>query len=93
VAPNPAGRDASGRVSLRWVPDLKTALVRGRLYSLAGELIAQGEADALAGRLDWNLLVASGRAASGGIYLWQAEALSGEGLVLERKVLKFVVIR
>jgi flagellar hook assembly protein FlgD len=93
VAPNPAGKDASGRVSLRWVPDARTATVRGRFYSLAGELISQDEAAATAGRLDWDLRAGSGRSVSGGIYLWQVEALSGEGLILERKVLKFVVIR
>lgn len=92
VAPNPAGGQGSQLVSLRWTPDGRTEWVRGRLYNLAGEYVHRGEVPANQGRQDWDLRSPSGEAVAGGVYLWHVEALSG-GKVLERRVLKFVVVR
>jgi hypothetical protein len=91
VSPNPAGRAASSRVSVLWTPDALTDTVRGSIYNVAGELIARLEAPASAGRLDWSLVSVSGESVSGGVYLWNLEALAGN-YVLERRTLKFVVV-
>ncbi len=93
VAPNPAGRLGSEQVALRWVPDGKTDRVRGRIYNLAGELVSLGEAPAQDRRLSWGLRSPAGEAVSGGVYVWQTDAVDSAGRVLERRVLKFVVVR
>jgi hypothetical protein len=92
VAPNPAGRDGLNRAVLCWIPDGRTDWVRGRLYNLAGELVLQHETPANLGRETWDLLSPGGLPVSGGIYLWEVEAISN-GRVVERRVLKFVVVR
>jgi hypothetical protein len=91
VAPDPV-LASSPAVELRWTPDGRSDTVRWGLYDLAGELILQNEVSALAGRDVWDLRSSSGKAASGGFYLWEVEALTG-GRMVERRVLKFVVVR
>jgi hypothetical protein len=91
VAPNPVG-PTRAYVELDWTPDGRTDTVRWRLYDLAGELILQHEVSASATRDLWDLRSASGKAASGGVYLWEVEAING-GRMVERRVLKFVVVR
>jgi hypothetical protein len=91
IGPNPVTpRDRS--VRLFWTPDSRTDWVRGRLYNLAGELIVTQESPADLGSQTWDLDSTGGLPVSGGLYLWEVEALSS-GKVLERRVLKFVVVR
>jgi hypothetical protein len=93
VAPDPAGRNGGELVSLRWIPDGKTVWIRASIYNLAGERVQSGEVLAAQGRADWGLRSPSGQAASSGIYLWEVEAVDGSGRVLERRGVKFVVLR
>jgi hypothetical protein len=92
VAPNPAGRDGRDLASLRWIPDGRTQWVRGSIYNVAGERVQAHEVLASQGRIDWNLRTPGGETVSGGVYLWEVEAVDVFGRVFERRAVKFVVV-
>jgi hypothetical protein len=91
AVPNPA--DGSRPMELRWIPSSRAALVTGRVYNLAGELVFLKAVDASTGNLNWGLRSPSGMAISDGVYVWDVEVRDTNNRVIERIRRKVVVLK
>jgi hypothetical protein len=90
AVPNPA--DGKLPLQLRWVPSSRAALVTGRVYNLAGELVYQKAVDASAAAMDWSLRSPNGSPITDGIYVWDVEVRDSNNRVIERLRKKVAVL-